>query len=139
MTPRLRTSCLVGILSAIAFFHSVGPGAALEPRIAAQMRQLAPTDRMIQVCYLKLEDRLSRETRHRHVDRVVLDVKRKGHVRSHDIRGKGAAFRDDGNWYELAFACSVSPDHLHVTQLRYTVLSDRPIPVSEWDRLQLFP
>ncbi|WP_407061722.1 DUF930 domain-containing protein [Aureimonas sp. SK2] len=30
------------------------------------------------------------------------------------VRAKGAAFRNDGNWFRLRFRCAVTQDRLHV-------------------------
>lgn len=127
------------VVAALLLTLPAMPALALSTREAAEMRQLAPTDRMIQVCFLKLEDRLSRETSYKRVDRVVLDAFSRGKIEDRTVRGKGAAFRNKGNWFRLRFRCSVTADRMHVEDLHYTVLSQTPIARSEWERHWLFP
>ncbi len=62
-----RAACALLVVLAAC---PLSPAHAFSARETAELRQLTPTDRMIQVCYLKLEERISKETRHRGVDRV---------------------------------------------------------------------
>ena len=103
------------------------------------MKQLPPTDRMIQVCFLKLEDRISRETAYRHVDRVMMDAFSRGQIDGRTLRADGAAFRDKGRWFRLRFRCSVTPDRLHVETMNYDVISKTPIPRRDWEKHRLYP
>lgn len=112
---------------------------ALSAREAAEFKQLVPTDRMIQVCSLKLENRISKETRYRHVDRVVLNAFSQARLADRTIRATGAAFRNDGNWFKLRFRCAVTLDRLHVEAMQYEIVSVKPVPQKEWEAHWLFP
>lgn len=126
-------------LSAGIALLNASPALALSAREAAELEQLTPTDRMIQVCFLKLEDRISVETRYRRVDRVVMDAFWRGTVADRTVQARGAAFRNDGNWFRLRFQCSVSADRLHVEQMNYEIVSNRPVPQKDWEKHWLFP
>ncbi|MBB3950756.1 DUF930 domain-containing protein [Aureimonas jatrophae] len=115
------------------------PALALSARETAEMRQLAPVDRMIQVCFLGLEDRIAKETRYNRVDRVVMDAFSRGRIAERTVRAGGAAFRNKGDWFRLRFRCSVTPDRLHVETLRYEIVSQTPVARTEWDAHRLFP
>lgn len=115
------------------------PAQALSARETAEMKQLAPVDRMIQVCYLKLEDRIARETRYRQIDRVVMDAFSRGKIKDRTVKASGAAFRNRGNWFKLRFRCAVTPDRLHTESLEYEIVSAEPIARDEWKRHRLFP
>lgn len=117
----------------------LSPAHAFSARETAELRQLTPTDRMIQVCYLKLEERISKETRHRSVDRVVMDAFSRGRIDHRTLRADGAAFRSGGQWFKLRFRCSVAPGRLQVETIRYRIVSETPVPRSQWEEHWLFP
>lgn len=126
-------------LTGFVLLISLSPAYALSARELAEMKQLTPTDRMIQVCFLKLEDRISRETAYRNVDRVMMDAFSRGEIDGRSLRADGAAFRDKGQWFRLRFRCAVTPDRLQVENLHYDVISKTPIPLGEWEKHKLFP
>ncbi|WP_168990582.1 DUF930 domain-containing protein [Aureimonas flava] len=138
-TPRNRTLRPATVLLASLLLSIAAPAHALSAREIAEMKQLTPTDRMIQVCFLKLEDRISKETRYRRVDRIVMDAFSRGKVAGRTVRAAGAAFRDRGNWFKLRFRCSVTPDRLHVETVEYQIVSRKPVPRGEWEDHWLFP
>ncbi len=130
-----RSAAAIGLLAPLL----VTPAHALSARETAEMKQLAPIDRMIQVCFLKLEARIASETTFRRVDRVVLDAFSRGRIADRTVKASGAAFRNKGEWFKLRFRCSVTPDRLHVETLRYELVSTTPVAHGEWEAHRLFP
>lgn len=126
-------------LLAVACASPLEPARALTDREATEFRQLTPTDRMIQVCSLKLENRISEETRYRHVDRIALDAFSRAKITDRTVRATGAAFRNDGNWFKLRFDCAVTGDRLHVETLNYEIASPEAISRDAWEDHRLFP
>jgi hypothetical protein len=127
------------VLLALACARPLDSAYALSNREAAEFEQFTPTDRMIQVCSLKLENRISKDTRYRHVDRVVLDAFSRAKIADRTVRAGGAAFRNEGNWFKLRFNCAVTQDRMHVESLDYDVASAKAIPRKDWEEHRLFP
>ncbi|WP_416356542.1 DUF930 domain-containing protein [Aureimonas phyllosphaerae] len=134
-----RSTISTLVVATLCSIFIVDSARALSAREAAEFKQLMPTDRMIQVCSLKLENRISKETRYRHVDRVVLDAFSHARLADRTIRAKGAAFRNDGKWFKLQFRCAVTGDRLHVEAMEYEIVSTKPVPQKDWEAHWLFP
>ena len=128
----LKTICGLAVAAAVIFsapaFAASGTQRALE--------KLEPSTRMIEVCDIAVSARLAKETAYDKVDRLVADAAKDAVVGANAVTAKGAAFRNEGHWYGLSYACGLKPDHLSVKTLTYSVGAE--IPESSWEKYGLW-
>ena len=97
--------------------------------------KLDPQTRLEQVCDLEAMHKIAKDGKFK-PDRAKSYVSHAPKLSGHTLTAKGAAFRSGGLWYELAFTCKGSADHMNVEQFNYRI--GRIIPQSKWDALGLW-
>lgn len=103
---------------------------AADSRFFASLSRLDPRTRLEQICDLEAMLRIHRDGSSAHPDRAKSDVLSPPRHTGDVLNAPGAAFRDRGRWYKLAFVCKGSPDHLKVQSFSYKV--GELIPQSKW-------
>jgi hypothetical protein len=104
---------------------------AMDQRTYASLRRLDPDLRLEQVCDLAAMEHIGRETHKFRPDRAKSDITSHPAHLGDILQAPGAAFRSNGNWYELSFVCRASSDHLEVKAFKYEI--GKMIPESQWD------
>ena len=106
------------------------PALAIDDRFLSSLNKLDPQTRLEQICDLEAMNRIAR------ADRAKSDVI------SHPVHGgntltaNGAAFRQNGKWYQFSFVCKATPDHLRVLSFSYKV--GEAIPEQKWSSYGLW-
>lgn len=95
----------------------------------SSLARLDPQTRLEQICDLEVMAQIRRAGRYL-PDRAKSYVISEPQTSGHTLVAKGAAFRSAGKWYELAFTCKVSSDHLKVLSLDYHI--GKLIPEAKW-------
>jgi hypothetical protein len=119
-----------------ALILCAGPSLALDPKLAASLKELDPTTRLIQVCDLESMDRIDRDSSKLHPDRVMVDALGPPRINEDTVSGDGAALRSRGKWFHFSFKCSATADHLKVKSFTYKLGAE--IPRAQWEKLGLF-
>jgi hypothetical protein len=101
----------------------------------SSLSRLDPQTRLEQVCDLEVMARIRRTGRYV-PDRAKSYVVSEPHTSGHTLVAKGAAFRSNGQWYELFFTCKASSDHLKVLSIDYQI--GKLIPEAKWDSYGLW-
>lgn len=114
------------------------PGSALaaDPGLAASLKELDATTRLIQVCDIAVMDKTS-SRKDGVTDRAFIDMLHRPEINGDVAVGDGGAFRRKGEWYEFSYRCAVTPDHMQTTKL--SVNSIRYVPHSEWEAKNFYP
>ncbi|HEV7285192.1 DUF930 domain-containing protein [Kaistia sp. UC242_56] len=114
------------------------PGSALaaDPGLAASLKELDATTRLIQVCDIAVMDKTS-SRKDGVTDRAFIDMLHRPEIEGDVAVGDGGAFRRKGEWYEFSYRCAVTPDHMQTTKL--SVNSIRHVPHSEWEAKNFYP
>lgn len=117
---------------------AVLPGSALaaDSGLAASLKELDDTTRLIQVCDIAVMDKTS-SRKDGATDRAFIDMLHRPEIEGDVAAGDGGAFRRKGEWYEFSYRCAVTPDHMKVTKL--SVKSIRHVPHSEWEAKNFYP
>jgi len=110
--------------------------AANGAKMDAFFRSLDPITRLVQVCDAAVMERTS-HPKDGATDRAAIDGIRRTHVHGDVAEGDGGAFRRRGEWYEFAYRCVVTPDHMRVTDLSIDI--KRQVPHAEWEANDLYP
>jgi Domain of Unknown Function (DUF930) len=124
-----RALCIIGLVSL------AGSASAQDQRFLDSLRHVEPDTRLEQVCDYAVMSRISRDTK-QVVDRAKSDVTSPPSHLGDSMTASGGAFRSNGKWYSLDYACKGTPDHLHVTSLQYKI--GGLIPESKWPSLGLW-
>ena len=113
-----------------------GPSkAAVEARFQSALGRLDPQTRLEQVCDLEAMKRIKQEKK-LPADRAQGAASAEPKTEGHTLTAKGGAFRTKGAWYELAFVCQASPDHMKVLSFEYQ--TGKAIPESKWEDFGLW-
>jgi hypothetical protein len=106
------------------------PATAAETRFERELKMLAPTERLEQICdYAAMKEIGAAHTGLR-PDRAVGDAMARTIVNNDRLEAKGGAFRSHGKWYALTYICTATPDHMNVTAFEYHV--GAAIPEDKW-------
>jgi len=109
--------------------------ATAQQRYLQSLLRVEPQTRLEQVCDIEAARQIRRDTGLR-VDRAKADISRAPVHSGHTVTASGGAFRAAGQWRELSFTCTGTPDHLHVVSLKYKI--GPVIPESKWAELGLW-
>jgi hypothetical protein len=123
------TLIVAGQMLAASFV--AGEAASRESRFLRSLKQLAPEDRLVQLCDYKVLQRIGKE--HRKIyrpDRAVAGARADSRITDHTVVAAGAAFRSRGKWYAFSYTCTAAPDHLKVLSLKYEI--GDAIPEDKW-------
>jgi hypothetical protein len=104
--------------------------ATAESRIERSLRQLAPRERLVQLCDYTAMKRIRRENRKFRPDRAVADAIVETRISDDTVHAAGGAFRSRGKWYALFYTCKASPETLKVQSFTYKIGDE--IPESKW-------
>ena len=102
-----------------------------------QLLRLSPEERVEQTCNERATGMLVREHRLNAPDEVLAYAYADTEARGAFINAPGAAIRDRGEWYKLAYKCQATPDGLGIVTFEYK-LGGR-VPHSDWSRHNLSP
>jgi len=102
----------------------------------ASLAKLDPETRLEQVCDLAAMDRIAHDKNPYHPDRAKSDVSLRPQHANSTLIVKGGAFRSGGRWYQLAFTCKASPDHMKVLSFTYKIGEE--IPEAKWSSYGLW-
>lgn len=130
-----RSAMAMGLL-AIAAVPLLAQEAAAESRFIRGLRQLAPEDRLMQLCDFTAMQRIGKEHRKFRPDRAVADASKESRIKGHTIVAEGGAFRSKGDWYALSYTCTATADHLKVTSFKYKIGDE--IPEAQWKKYGLW-
>jgi hypothetical protein len=92
--------------------------------------QLAPQERVIQLCNIEALAQLRRQGTGFQPDMVVPYAMKDAKVTDHALEAKGAAMRSRKHWYGLAFNCEVAPDLKTVVAFEFLLGAE--IPRDQW-------
>jgi hypothetical protein len=104
--------------------------AAADARFEKSLQMLAPSERLEQLCDYTAMTQIRKDARNLRPDRAVAHAMAEPRVSNDTIEVKGGAVRSRGKWYELAYTCTATPDHLVVVSFKYTVGAE--IPPAKW-------
>lgn len=124
-------------LSILAIAGTMLPAHALDAPMEEGLLKLDPETRLEQRCDAEVLDRIAKEDKQFHPDRVVAYATQEPDVEGDEIKTKGGAFRSNGAWYHVAYKCLTAPDHMEVLSLRYKI--GGRIPEDEWEQYNLYP
>lgn len=92
--------------------------------------QLAPQERIIQLCNIEALAQLRRQQSGLQPDLVVPYAMKDAKVTGQMLEAKGAAMRSKKHWYGLAFNCKVAPDLKTVVAFEFLLGAE--IPEQQW-------
>ncbi len=104
--------------------------ATAESRIERSLRQLAPRERLVQLCDYTAMKRIRQENRKFRPDRAVADAMTETRIGDDSVHAAGGAFRSRGKWYALSYTCKASAETLKVKSFTYKIGEE--IPESKW-------
>ena len=108
--------------------RTLGDARSREAR--ATLAQLAPDDRIEQLCDVEAMDQLHAWKSELQPDRLIAYAMAETKLSDGAMQADGAAFRSKRQWYKLKFKCAVSPDLTKVASFEFLV--GDPVPKSEW-------
>ena len=121
------------IVVALAFFaapHATAAG------IESSLAKLEPEERSHQACILKGLRDVAREPKLRRADRMKTSIFTPAVLKGNVLTAQGGAVRAKGQWYRLAFACTLTQDYMKATTFTFELGAE--IPKGDWDRLGLW-
>ena len=104
---------------------------AIDAKVERMLKQLDPDARFEQVCDLEAMQRIGTDKTYR-PERTIVSALASPKVAETTMSGTGGAFKSKGQWYQFAFTCRTSPDHMQVLSFSYKV--GEPIPQGEWEK-----
>ncbi len=123
-------------LAGIGFTMLVGWNSSATAGFEASLAKLDPETRLEQVCDLAAMKRIAGDKNPYHPDRAKSDVSVRPQHKKDTLIVKGGAFRSGGRWYQLAFSCTGSPDHMKVLSFSYEI--GKEIPEAKWPQYGLW-
>lgn len=125
------------LLLLVALFCMAGmPCVAADSHFEQLLRRLDPGTRLEQLCDFAAIQQIDRDRNSFHPDRAVGNALIDSKVKADTIEAKGAAFRSGGKWYQFAFTCRASPDHMKVLSFEYQI--GAAIPEDKWESYGLW-
>jgi len=123
------------LLRAVFALGLLAPGvtvaSAIDAKVERMLKQLDPDARFEQVCDLEAMQRIGKDKTYR-PERTIVSALASPKVAETTMSGTGGAFKSNGQWYQFAFTCRTSPDHMQVLSFSYKV--GEPIPQGEWEK-----
>ena len=123
------------MLRAVFALGLLAPGvtvaSAIDAKVERMLKQLDPDARFEQVCDLEAMQRIGKDKTYR-PERTIVSALASPKVAETTMSGTGGAFKSNGQWYQFAFTCRTSPDHMQVLSFSYKV--GEPIPQGEWEK-----
>lgn len=126
----IRSVVLLALLSPLAVHAAVA-----DTRFEKSLRMLDPTTRLEQLCDFTALTRIDKDKTFR-ADRAIGNALVDTKVTADTIEAKGAAFRSRGKWYQFAFTCRATPDHMKVLSFDYQLGAE--IPEDKWQSYGLW-
>jgi hypothetical protein len=102
-----------------------------------QLLKLSLDARVEQRCNERATGVLAREHRLKAPDEVMAYAYADTDARGAFVHAPGAAIRDRGEWYKLAYTCQATPDGLGIVTFEYTL--GAKVPHSDWAGHNLSP
>ena len=96
----------------------------------ATLAQLAPDDRIEQLCDVEAMDQVHAWKADFQPDRLIAYAMAETRLSGGALQADGAAFRSKRQWYKLKFKCAVSADLTKVASFEFLV--GDPVPRSQW-------
>jgi len=121
---------LLALAIAMTTMTAAQANAAPDARILRTLKLLGPTDRLEQLCDYTAMVHVRKNAGHYRPDRAVAGAISEPKLGPNSIDAKGAAFRSHGRWYEMAYSCTTTPDHLKV--LKFNLSIGKEIPQTKW-------
>jgi len=123
------------LLRAVFALGLLAPGvtvaSAIDAKVERMLKQLDPDARFEQVCDLEAMQRIGKDKTYR-PERTIVSALASPKVAETTMSGTGGAFKSKGQWYQFAFTCRTSPDHMQV--LSFSNKVGEPIPQGEWEK-----
>lgn len=116
----------IGILVVTTAARAAGPDAHMQQ----VLKLLEPVDRLEQICDYTAMVQIRKDSRRFHPDRAVASAISAPKITTNSIEAKGGAFRSRGHWYEMAYKCTATPDHMTVLSFHLTIGNE--IPEAKW-------
>jgi len=123
---------LLGLMQTTSF----AAGSQGDPRFFASLKRLDLETRLDQICDYEAMLRIGRDPRGFNPDRAKAEVLAKPRRTKNAVNTSGGAFRSNGKWYSLSYACEATPDHMKVTAFSYQI--GHLIPASDWPKYGLW-
>ena len=119
-----------------ALLFAATGSAAADSRFERSLKMLDPTARLEQICDYTAMKQINAARNPFHPDRVVANAVAQSRISVDTVHAAGGAFRSHGKWYELAYSCKTTPDHLKVLSFDYRIGSE--IPEAKWATYDLW-
>jgi len=116
------------VLAAATLVATAAAGA--DGRFERSLKMLAPAERLEQLCDYTAMARIREQKKDYHPDRAVANAMAESVASADTLEVTGGAFRSKKKWYALSYRCTASPDHLKVTDFRFTIGEE--IPEGKW-------
>ena len=110
------------------------PNAIFDPRVLQAIGRLTPQQRIKQLCMVEAIAQVRKQRPA--VDILIPYGSSGGNFSDYGLDGRGGAFRDGINWYNIDIRCKVDADRTKVAAFSFAVGS--MVPRSEWARRE-FP
>jgi hypothetical protein len=107
-----------------------------QSKLDHSLEQLDQGTRLEQICSLEAMTQVNRDKNPFRPDRALIYAMSEPKLNGNTLAGDGGAFRSKRKWYRFSFVCKVTPDHMRVTEFKYT-LGD-PIPEDKWEEYGLY-
>jgi hypothetical protein len=104
--------------------------ASADAGIVRSLKRLDPTERLEQLCDYTAMLHIRKDARRYRPDRAIADAVNDPKISGNSIEARGGAFRSRGHWYEMAYSCTATPDHM--TVLSFKLKIGEEIPESKW-------
>lgn len=120
--------------------HLLSAGTLADPRsreAAQTLSQLAPDDRIEQLCDTEAMDQLHAWRKDIEPDRLIAYAMAQTRLDGTLLQADGAAFRSRRQWYKLKFRCAVTADFAKVANFEF--LAGEPVPRNQWSSHNLTP
>jgi len=117
-------------LSFVLLTQTAAPALANDSKVERMLQQLDPDARFEQVCDLEAMRHISKDKTYR-PERTIVSALAVPKVVATTMTGTGGAFRSKGKWYQFAFKCETTADHMKVQAFSFKI--GEPIPEEKWE------
>jgi len=126
------------LLAVAALLVAAAPAAAFTKSEIAGLQSMSGVTRLIQACNLQALNQIAADKSNKlRPEHVAIDGLSQPSINGDAVSGKGGVLRSRGKWYQFAFDCKTTPDHLEVTKFGYKV--GETIPKDKWAEYNLYP
>ncbi|WP_316861170.1 DUF930 domain-containing protein [uncultured Cohaesibacter sp.] len=126
---KFKTGTLFLAVCSLGLSGLSGNALAMDAKVRAWLKDMAPQERMIQVCNMEAMGKVN-------ADRLVDYTFSAPEIGKDKVVAKGAAFRRGGHWYKMSYNCATSDDQMQV--LKFAMKKGAEIPKKDWPKLDLF-